>query len=131
MKKQHDYGNQNGGFHGNLKQTGTADDAHRNRPEQKRQIHGVFYRSPETDDGQRTHHAKRDYNAGLNGDDDGGGDHGNHRQGNGEGLGIEGFPADGTVDHENVRADQGGEDQRSYDGRGREVRIELVQKRFF
>ena len=64
-------------------------------------------------------------------DDDGGGDHGNHRQGNGEGLGIEGFPADGTVDHENVRADQGGENQRSYDGRGREVRIELVQKRFF
>ena len=51
-------------------------------PEEKNQIHRVFYGSPKADDGKSTDHTKRNYNAGLNRKDNAGSNQNQSRKSN-------------------------------------------------
>ena len=48
----------------------TDDNAHRQRPEQKHDLHRLFDGGTEADDGQRTHHAERQNYIGCDGHND-------------------------------------------------------------
>ena len=112
---------QQGGQHGNGYISCAADDACGNGPEQERGIPGILHSGTETDDGQRTHHAHGQGDIALDAHNHGGGDEGEHDEGDGKGRAVK-HPPGGLFIHEgDDQGHQRAPRQRDDDLHGRQV----------
>ena len=110
IQNQNAAGQNHGKNNGNLCNTGTADNADADGPEQEHQIHGVFDSGAEPDNGKRTHHTQGNHDTGLHGENQRRGDRRDTCQRNVEVLGVEGLSGDKPVNQEDI--------QRQYAGYG-------------